>query len=161
MQNITESLEGVHLLWQLLGIFLAAAVPFIESYFGAVIGVVIGLPAIIAILIAVLGNIVSMVLLVLFGERISAWRVKRAERKGKVKEPSKNAVRLRKAFDKWGIPGVSLLGQTLLPSQITSMAMVTFGADKSKVIFWQILSIILWGTAFGLLAYFGVSMIDS
>lgn len=42
--------------------------------------------------------------------------------------------------------GVSLLGQTILPSQITATAMVSFGADRNAVILWQTLSILLWGS---------------
>ena len=33
------------------------------------------------------------------------------------------------------------------------------GSTKEKVIFWQIISIILWGTAFGLLAHLGVDLV--
>ena len=74
------------------------------------------------------------------------------------KAPSEKYKKLRVAFDKYGVAGVSLLGQTILPSQITSAALVSFGAAKEKVIFWQVISIILWGTAFGTLAYFGMDI---
>lgn len=161
MQGIAENLDGADALWQLLGVFLASAVPFIESYFGSVIGVIIGLPVAVAIAVAVLGNITSMVALVLFGDRINDWRQKRSERKGKSQSEGKSGQKLKSAFDKWGIPGVSLLGQTILPSQITSMAMVSFGADRKKVIFWQIISIILWGITFGLLAHLGLGLIET
>ncbi len=67
--------------------------------------------------------------------------------------------RFNRIFDKYGIAGVSLLGQTLLPSQITSALMAVAGADKKKIIFWQTISILLWGTAFGLLAAAGVNML--
>ncbi len=61
-------------------------------------------------------------------------------------------------FDRFGVPGVSLLGQTVLPSQITSMAMVSFGANRNTVAVWQIISIILWGVLFGVLATLGVNV---
>ena len=50
------------------------------------------------------------------------------------------------------------MGQTILPSQITSAAMVSFGAQKNAVILWQVISIIIWGTVFGVLASVGVSL---
>ena len=62
--------------------------------------------------------------------------------------------RLRRSFDRFGVAGVSLLGQTILPSQITAMALVSFGASRNAVIFWQVISIALLGTAFATLAYF-------
>ena len=49
---------------QWLAVMLAAAVPFVESYFGAALGVVIGINPVIAILAAVIGNVASMLLLV-------------------------------------------------------------------------------------------------
>ena len=67
-------------------------------------------------------------------------------------------MKLRRAFDRYGVAGVSLLGQTILPSQITSAAMVSFGANRNTVVFWQIVSIILWGIAFGVLATLGVQL---
>lgn len=66
---------------------------------------------------------------------------------------------MRRAFDKYGVAGVSLLGQTILPSQVTSAALVSFGAPRNTVISWQIISIILWGVAFGVLATLGVDLL--
>lgn len=53
---------------------------------------------------------------------------------------------------------MSLIGPTILPSQITSVAMISFGASKNAVILWQVISIIIWGTAFGVLATMGISL---
>lgn len=159
MQELLTNLQNYENTWQqLVAVFLASAVPFIESYGASFVGVVLGFPLFVAVPVAIAGNTLSMALVVLFGDRINQWRVRRAEAKGKDLSASRKSVKLKKAFDKWGIPGVSLLGQTILPSQITSMAMVTFGANRSKVIFWQIISIILWGLTFGLLAHFGIQM---
>ena len=66
---------------------------------------------------------------------------------------------MRRSFDRYGVAGVSLLGQTILPSQITSAAMVSFGANRNAVIMWQVISIILWGVAFGVLTTLGVSLV--
>ena len=65
---------------------------------------------------------------------------------------------LKRMFDKFGVPGVSLLGQTFLPSQITSSAMVGFGANRNVVAFWQVVAIILWGVLFGVLAMLGIEL---
>ncbi|PJJ44647.1 hypothetical protein ATK23_1887 [Glutamicibacter mysorens] len=139
---------------QFVAVALVAAVPFIESYFGSLIGVVIGVPVVAAIATAVIGNVISMLLFV-----NSAHAVRSKVRKGAESEKKERKYeKLRRAFDKYGIAGVSLLGQTILPSQITSAALVSFGANKQKVIFWQIISIILWGTLFGVLAAQGINL---
>ena len=141
---------------QFLAVALVAAVPLIESYFGSAIGAVIGVPVVAAIATAVIGNVISMLLFV-----NSAHAVRSKVRKGTESEKKERKFeKLRHAFDKYGIAGVSLLGQTMLPSQITSAALVSFGANKQKVIFWQIISIILWGTIFGVLAAQGISLIS-
>ena len=137
---------------QWIAVILAAAIPFVESYFGSALGVVIGLNPAVAILAAVLGNVASMLLLVNGAHFV---RSKVAKEKD---APTEKCKKLRVAFDKYGVAGVSLLGQTILPSQITSAALVSFGAAKEKVIFWQIISIILWGTVFGTLAFLGVDL---
>jgi hypothetical protein len=156
LQDFTASLPPF-LQW--FGVMLAAAVPFIESYFGSVIGVVAGLDPVVAIVAAIVGNIVSMVVVVLSAHgvrsRVGAARAEGAD--GVPAEESPRRQRLRARFDRYGVPGVSLLGQTILPSQITSAAMVSFGASRNAVILWQVISIILWGVAFGVLASLGVS----
>lgn len=152
LQDFTASLPTV-LQW--VGVILAAAIPFIESYFGSVIGILAGINPVIAIAAAIVGNVISMLLFVL-----SAHGVRSKVVSGKApKEPSARRQKLRAQFDKYGVAGVSLLGQTILPSQITSAAMVSFGASKNAVILWQIVSIILWGVAFGVFASLGVSLI--
>lgn len=152
LQAFTASLPPM-LQW--MGVLLIAAIPLVESYFGAVVGVIGGLNPVVAIAAAVVGNVVSMLIFVL-----SAHGVKAKVSAGKTpKELSPRRAKLRAAFDKYGVAGVSLAGQAILPSQITSAAMVSFGAPKNAVILWQVISIILWGTAFGVLASLGVSII--
>lgn len=143
----------VHPVLQWLVVILAGAIPFVESYFASVIGILAGIPWFVAIPAAIVGNVVSMVLFVL-----TAAGVRKAAKRDE-REESPRRQRLRRQFDRWGVPGVSLLGQTILPSQITSAAMVGFGASRQRVIGWQIVSIILWGVAFGVLALLGVELL--
>jgi hypothetical protein len=182
LQDFTSSFPDF-LQW--LGVMIVAAIPFVESYFGAVIGVVIGLPPALAIAAAVIGNIISMLIFVFTAHGARTKAVASRQRKralvgaggasgagasgsggldadaaadGIDPEESPRREKLRRAFDKYGVAGVSIIGQTMLPSQITSAAMVSFGANRNVVIFWQIISIILWGTVFGVLASLGVSL---
>ncbi len=151
LQDFAASLPSV-LQWA--GVLLVAAIPFVESYFGSAIGVLVGLNPAIAIGAAVVGNIVSMLVFVLSAHGVRSGVV---AKKG-AKELSPRRARLKANFDRYGVAGVSLLGQAILPSQITSAAMVSFGANKNTVILWQVISIILWGVAFGVLATLGVSL---
>ena len=109
-----------------------------------------------AIIAAVVGNVISMVLVVLSADRLRARRGVTP-----VEQLSPRKQRLRRMLDRFGVPGVSLLGQTVLPSQITSGALVAFGASTRGVIGWQVVSIILWGVAFGTLAVLGVDLVQN
>lgn len=149
LQDFTTSLPT----WlQWLGVMAAGAIPFVESYFGSVIGIVAGITPIVAVGAAIVGNISSMLLVVLGVDAVRGKLARTSE------EPSSKHQRLRRMFDKYGVAGVSLVGQSILPSQITSTAMVSFGASRNVVIFWQVVSIVLWGIAFGVLATFGVDL---
>lgn len=142
--------------WQWFAVAVVSAIPVVESYFGAAIGVLLGLPLLVAILAAVIGNVISMLLFV-----NGAHAVRTQVRQNKPDENKKRKYeKLHNAFDKYGIAGVSLLGQTMLPSQITSAALVSFGANKQKVVFWQVISIVLWGTLFGVLATLGLPLLN-
>ncbi len=159
LQAFTVSLPG-WLQWS--GILLAGAIPFIESYFGSLLGVVSGLPAPVAVMAASLGNFITMALLVLFAHKVRG-RVKGQHDDDQPANgeatPGKRQRRLRAAFDRYGVAGVSLLGQTILPSQITATALVSFGARRRSVILWQAVSIVLWGTLFAYLTVQGVDLL--
>jgi len=157
MDAIRERVADTDALWQWLVLLLGGAVPFVESYGAAAIGVVVGVPLVVAVIAGVVGNAASMVLVVTAGDALR--RRLRAGREPR--EPSMRLRKLRRRFDTWGVPGVSLLGQTVLPSQITSGALVAFGADRRQVITWQLVSIALWGAVFGGLAAAGVYAIES
>ncbi|WP_159621014.1 hypothetical protein [Ruania rhizosphaerae] len=156
IESLREFTEGLPPVVQWLGVVLASAIPFVESYFGSAIGVLAGLNPFVAIPAAIVGNVASMVLLVL-----GASRVRNAATKSREPQSNPRRERLKRMFDKFGVPGVSLLGQTVLPSQITSMAMVSFGASRNAVIGWQIVSIAIWGIAFGTLATLGANVLTT
>lgn len=148
LQSFTESLPP---LLQWAGVMLAGAIPFVESYAGSVVGILAGLSPVVAVVAAVVGNVISMLIFVLTTSQV---RTAAVARRGRPESPRR--AKLRERFDRFGVPGVSLLGQTVLPSQITAAAMVSFGASRNAVIGWQVVSIILWGVAFGVLATLGV-----
>ncbi|MCS4535780.1 small multi-drug export protein [Corynebacterium sp. HS2168-gen11] len=152
---------------QWFGPFLAGCVPFLESYFGAAFGVVIGIAPIIAIPAAILGNVISIVVIMTLGtqlqdrfrSRIQAEATDPAEGHAR-KRPTKYQ-RFNARFQKYGIPGVAVLGQTVLPSQFTCIALLALGAKRSTVLTWMTVSSALWGIVYGALATTGITFITS
>lgn len=153
IETVQDSTAGLPPLLQWVGVMLAGAIPFIESYFGSVIGILAGITPPVAIAAAVVGNVLSM------GALVIGTAAARAKVVGEPKPLTPKRQRLRAAFDKYGVAGVSLLGQTILPSQITSAALVSFGASRNRVLLWQTVSIVLWGVLFGVLATVGVDLV--
>ncbi|WP_418275301.1 hypothetical protein ACNHYB_10560 [Isoptericola jiangsuensis] len=154
LENLQELTESLPTLLQWVGVMLAGAIPFVESYFGSFLGIVAGVPPVVAVLAAVVGNALSMV-----GFVLVASRVRTAAGNRRRKPDSPRRVKLRQRFDRYGVAGVSLLGQTILPSQITSAIMVSFGASVRAVIAWQLVSITLWGVLFGVLTVLGIDVL--
>jgi hypothetical protein len=151
LQDFTSSFPEF-LQW--VGVMLIAAIPFVDSYLGSVIGVLAGVNPVVAIAAAIVGNVISMLIFAL-----SAHRVRSKVVSGKAPEvESPRRQKVRGWFDKYGVAGVSLVGPVILPSQFTSAAMVSFGAPKNSVILWQIISITIWGVVFGTLATVGITL---
>ncbi|RZU63797.1 hypothetical protein EV379_0086 [Microterricola gilva] len=151
LQDFTASFP-TYLQW--VGVMLVAAIPFIDSYFGSVVGVVAGLNPVVAIAAAIVGNVIAMLIFV-----FTAHRVRSGVVNGKAPtEESARRQKVRSWFDKYGVAGVSLVGPVILPSQFTSAAMVSFGASKNAVILWQVIAITIWGVVFGTLATVGITL---
>lgn len=150
MHALQEFVHNLPAALQFLGVMAIAAIPFVESYFGSVIGIVAGVNPVVVVLCAIIGNLVSMLVFCLLAHR---------GRQLAVKDPtplSPRKQKLKRLFDRYGVAAVSLLGQTILPSQITSAAMVGFGANLRTVVAWQSVSIVVWGTIFAALAHVGM-----
>ncbi|WP_413544078.1 small multi-drug export protein [Citricoccus nitrophenolicus] len=151
LQSFTESLPSA---LQFLGIAVAAFVPYIEGEGAAIIGAIAGINPWIAIPVAIIANVALVALIVLTFERIRAGIVNRRIADGKTPKPtSEKQQKVRRALDKYGVPGVSLLGPFLLPTYFTAAALASFGVGKGRVIVWQAVAISLYAVVFGALAY--------
>ena len=81
LQDFTTSLPSF-LQW--FGVMLISAIPFVESYFGSVVGVLIGLPTPVAIGVAVIGNVISMLIFVMTAHGVRGKVVSGKAARGKV-----------------------------------------------------------------------------
>ena len=50
---------------------------------------------------------------------------------------------------RFGVPGASLIGPVLLPTQFTSTALVGAGAKRGTVVTWTVVAVVLWGIVTG------------
>ncbi|WP_062079360.1 small multi-drug export protein [Demequina globuliformis] len=149
-ENLSDFVAGFES-WQQVGaLMLISAIPFVESYLGSFLGIVLGMNPVLAFAAAVIGNAVCT-----FGLIFAADRTRRAilaGRKAKDEsEPSKRNQKIAGYLEKYGVPGVSLLGPLALPSQFTGPTMVALGAAAGRVYLWMGISIVAWGVLFAAL----------
>ena len=60
---------------------------------------------------------------------------------------SPRRAKFQRAYERFGVPGVSLLGPLLLPTQFTATMLVATGIGKARVLVWQAIAILGWTTA--------------
>lgn len=153
---------------QPLIVALAGAIPFIEGEGAATIGIIGGIPPVIAAVAAIIGNFLCVAVLVLAssGARnaiVTRTRANEAVMAGggpnahpaaggadAVENDRKAARRgkFQRAFERYGVPGVSLLGPLLLPTQFTATMLAAAGVGKARILIWQAIAIIAWTTVF-------------
>ena len=143
---------------QPLIVALAGAVPFIEGEGAASIGILGGIPPVVAAAAAIVGNFACVAALVLLSS--GARQAVVARRRSRVTvpaaegsvdtlpaAPTPRAQKFQRAFERYGVPGVSLLGPLLLPTQFTATMLAAAGVAKGRILLWQGVAIILWTTA--------------
>lgn len=155
--QLTNFVSGLEPWQQILALVPAGAIPFIESYLGSFLGIVVGIHPLIAMPAAILGNLIAtFAVTALAGgarDAVTRGRSASADQGSAAAEQGAGSGRFRSkvasALDKYGVPGVCLLGPLLVASQITAPTLVALGATKGRVYVWMGVSIIAWGALFG------------
>lgn len=165
--NLIETFQNlvaqVPELVQPLIVALAGAIPFIEGEGAVSIGIIGGIPPVVAAIAAIAGNFLCVVVVVLVSSGARQAVVNRSRARavalaggGTADEvPADTAdtgrgtarrEKFQRAFERYGVPGVSLLGPLLLPTQFTATMLAASGIGKARILFWQALAIIGWTT---------------
>ena len=145
---------------QPLIVALAGAIPFIEGEGAAVIGIIGGIHPVVAAIAGIVGNFLCVLVLVLASSGARSAIVGRSRNRRLVaaggdptaevptsSEPrSPRREKFTRALDRYGVPGVSLLGPLLLPTQFTATMLAATGVRKGRILFWQGLAIVAWTT---------------
>lgn len=174
IDTIQDLVAQVPDLVQPLVVAAAGAIPFIEGEGGVAIGIIAGIPPVVAAIAAMAGNFLSVAVVVLLsvGARdavVTRHREKVLARDGvpvgsgsalgslSAERPdgSRSATRkakFQRAYERYGVPGVSLLGPLLLPTHFTATMLAASGVGKTRILFWQAIAIIAWTTLTAVIA---------
>ena len=156
--NFIETLQsfvlGLPEAVQFLGVALAAMVPFVENYGAVVIGSVAGIPIWVVVLMAIVGNLAVVALITLIsGSTRDAIMARKHDNTELPVADSPSTARVRKLFDRYGIPGVTLLGMLFVPTHLIAATLVSFGLSRVGVLVWQAIAITLYAGVTGVLMY--------
>ena len=149
-------------LFYLLLVFVGGAIPFVEYMLAIPFGIIAGVPTIPVIVIGFAGNLIAVILLIWIFDYVLAIRRKRKNQMNPdVKNYTPNSKRAQKAknlWDKYGIPGLTLIGTGLLSSHATALMASSFGGNRAYITIWMVISLAIWSIITGAAVHFGMDV---
>ena len=140
------------MIYEYLLVFLGGAIPWLEIGLVIPVGIVSGLSPVWVMIAAFLGNL-STVLIVIFGfQKVKEWL---DSRKKDDQKQSKRTERGTRIWNRYGMPGLALLGPILTGTHIAVFIGLLFGAKKTNATVWMVISIGLWSLIFGIVTAMG------
>ncbi len=135
-------------MYEYLLVFIGAAIPWVEIALVIPLGIIGGLSPIGVMAAAFIGNMLTLIPVIIGFEKVKAWYARRQEQKGK--EPSRRSQRAKTIWNKYGLPGLALLGPILIGIHIAAFIGMSLGARKNWSIFWMTASLAIWTLVFGI-----------
>lgn len=135
-------------------IFILAAIPLLEIAAIIPVGILGGLPAFPVMLFAFTGNLLTIILLILFLDKVREWRRKR---KGNDEEDasSKKHKRARGLWNNYGLFGLTFIGPFFVGSHLSALLTITFGSTKKRTLLFMTASLFTWTILIGIGSYYG------
>lgn len=152
MNALTVYLGGSELFEYVL-VLLGAAVPGLEIMLAIPLGIVRGLSPVAVTVLGFLGNLLTVVLVIVIYQRLKDWWDRR--KKEPDQRPAKRTERAERIWNRYGLPGLALLGPILIGSHLAAFIALAFGASKWNTAVWLVISLALWSLVFGILTAMG------
>jgi len=129
----------------LLGVFIAGAIPWLEAVGVIPVAILFGLNPFWTITLAFSGNAITTFAFAYSSKAVMQRVAKRGKAEGK------NMARARKAFDRYGIWGMAVVGPLLIGSQIAAALSVALGVSALKSALAINAGMVVAGTIIGVL----------
>lgn len=136
-------------------IFLLAATPLLEILVVVPIGVALGLDPIAVAIVAIAGNALPVYGIVLAFDRVSSW----LDEPSGDGEPSGRRRRAIRVWNRYGLPGLALLGPIVTGVHLAAAIAMSLGARPGRAIGWMTVGIVAWGVAITAASVAGVSLL--
>ncbi|OKL35576.1 small multi-drug export protein [Domibacillus mangrovi] len=129
-------------------VFIAAAIPWMEIALVIPVGIVRGLSPYWVMFLGFTGNMLTVLMLIFGYKKVEEWVKNKLQKTGKTQ--LKQTERARAIMNKYGLPGLALLGPIFIGTHIAAFIGLSFGVDKKWTILWLTISIGLWTLIFGI-----------
>jgi uncharacterized membrane protein len=130
--------------WAYVLVFLAAATPVLEVLVVVPSGVLAGLSPVPTAIIAVAGNLATVVLVAVAGDRMLGWWRRRRPAAGA--EPSPRSRRGGELVRRWGVPGLAFLAPLTTGTHVGTVAALAIGAPRRRVLLWMSAGVAVWAS---------------
>lgn len=117
----------------------------IELWAAIPTGLVLKVHPVLTAITAAIGALLGVMVVVLLGERVRAWLVKRHRGKSENRQHG----RLYRIWYRYGVVGLGLLAPLLVGAPVGTALGITLGAPTGRLLLWMSIGIILWSTVWG------------
>ncbi len=163
-----------------LVVLVAAGTPWLEVLFVVPAGIVAGLSPVPVVLVATVGNVLTILPVVLAGEAFRARLQRGRRREAATSDPQPEASaerdadgapsvgrdddrwsggargRGRRLFDRYGLPGLALLGPLVTGIHLAAAVAVGAGAPRRATLLWLSAGVAVWSAVTGVVTVLGV-----
>lgn len=160
IEEIFQRVEEVNVIYQYIAVFIIGFVPFLEAFVAVPIGVLLDLPFILVVLVGITANWLSVMAVIVFSSFIRSLFSKK-EKNNSDHFINRRFQKAKKYFNKYGVPGISLLGPIIGTNHIGALVCIIAKANKKNIILWQTISIVIWAVGTGVLLIYGVDFYNN
>ncbi|MEC5424014.1 small multi-drug export protein [Virgibacillus sp. C22-A2] len=137
-------------------VFIGAAIPWLEIALVIPLGIIRGLSPFWVMVLAFIGNLITIFPVIIGFDKAKIWYEKRRVKKGK--SMADRTKRGRKIWNKYGLPGLAMLGPIVTGTHLAVFIGMSLGAQKQWVVLWMTISIGIWTLIFGIGTIFGLDI---
>lgn len=149
-----------HEYWEYAVLFLMAAIPWIEIVVVIPLGIAGGLSPVAVSILAFTGNLLTILLLIALYKKWTEWRERRREEKGITKKTSKRKERAKKIWERYGLPGLALIGPFFVGTHLTAVMGLALGSRKNLVTAWMTFSLLVWTIGLTAASFYGLDFLN-
>ena len=145
--------------WGFVGVFVAAAVPWLEILLVVPAGVAAGLPPAPVGAVAFVGNALPVLGIIVGHDALRRWLWRRRGARGTSDEPSGRARRARHLLHRYGLPVLALAAPAVTGVHLAAFIALVVGAERTAVAGWMLGSLAAWTIVVTGLAAAGVDLL--